>query len=81
MDKKHEDVAMVAQIDKTSVFQEGTLPTTSAVEGQLQRLEESPADIPIQRESSTRVLSRRGNAEWCVAQVLIVSRTNLLYRS
>ena len=23
MDKKHEDVAMVAQIDKTSVFQEG----------------------------------------------------------
>jgi hypothetical protein len=24
MDKKHEDVAMVAQIDKTSVFQEGT---------------------------------------------------------
>ena len=25
MDKKHEDVALVAQIDKTSVFQEGTV--------------------------------------------------------
>lgn len=26
MDKKHEDVGGVAQIDKTSVFQEGTPP-------------------------------------------------------
>lgn len=30
MDKKHEDVAMVAQIDKTSVFQEGRAVHTLA---------------------------------------------------
>jgi hypothetical protein len=37
MDKKHEDVAMVAQIDKTSVFQEGTLSMAQATEGQLRQ--------------------------------------------
>jgi hypothetical protein len=30
MDKKHEDVGGVAQIDKTSVFQEGTATYTTS---------------------------------------------------
>jgi hypothetical protein len=34
MDKKNEDNAMVAQIDKTSVFQEGTTTLDPAVAGQ-----------------------------------------------
>lgn len=35
MDKKHEDVAMVAQIDKTSVFQEGIVALVPTAGGEL----------------------------------------------
>lgn len=66
MDKKHEDGGAVAQIDKTSVFQEGTV--ASALDLLARSLgnigvERWRADDTVQRESSTRVLSRPGNAE------------------
>lgn len=61
MDKKHEDVGGVAQIDKTSVFQEGTataLQRWTALGGM-----ELTAR---QRASSIRAPSPHGNAEWYV---------------
>jgi hypothetical protein len=63
MDKKHEDVGAVAQIDKTSVFQEGTATSYDSrrAAGVLWELTRT------QREYSTRVPSHRGNAEWYVA--------------
>lgn len=58
MDKKNEDVAMVAQIDKTSVFQEGTqLPASIQYSNALS------ADPVMQHVSLTRAPSHRGNAE------------------
>lgn len=72
MDKKHEDVGAVAQIDKTSVFQEGRV---ASVLEMLARstgntgVEKIGADNLTQHESSIKVQSRLGNAELYVAKV------------
>jgi hypothetical protein len=72
MDKKHEDVGAVAQIDKTSVFQEGRVASILEMLARSMGnicVEGMRADDTVQHESSTRVQSRPGNAEWYVAQL------------
>jgi hypothetical protein len=58
MDKKNEDVAMVAQIDKTSVFQEGTVGLCYPALARVRRLTlpnsssvQSEPDITTQMQS------------------------------
>jgi hypothetical protein len=67
MDKKNEDVGGVAQIDKTSVFQEGRL--VYSVAGSCWWFSVVvEADMDAQPEYSVQALYRRGNAEWYVVQ-------------
>ena len=68
MDKKHEDVGGVAQIDKTSVFQEGTATTHGAL---IQRGElavwhgaDRLSSTSIQPESRVAAEMQSGMSAW-----------------